>query len=83
MTYIRVHDRGRKEITKNIQEHIWRREKWGKYMIVDLQCQDVSRKNITYSEIIKMQLKNGEDKQYAQSVLPKDLRGKNIKQNLV
>ena len=36
MTYIRVHDRGRKEITKNIQEHIWRREKWGKYMIVDL-----------------------------------------------
>ena len=36
MTYIRVHDKGRKGITKNIQEHIWRREKWGKYMIVDL-----------------------------------------------
>ena len=32
MTYNRVHERGRKRITKNIQDNIWRREEWGKYI---------------------------------------------------
>ena len=31
MTYNRVHERGGKGITKNIQDNIWQREEWGKY----------------------------------------------------
>ena len=34
MTYNRIHDRGRKEITKNIQYNICQRAEWGKYVIV-------------------------------------------------
>ena len=30
MTYSRVHERGRKRITKNIQDYSWRREEWSK-----------------------------------------------------
>ena len=30
MTYNRVHERGGKGITKNIQDNIWQREEWGK-----------------------------------------------------
>ena len=30
MTYNRVHARGSKRITKNIQDNVWRREKRGK-----------------------------------------------------
>ena len=33
MTYNRVHGRGKKRITKNIQDKIWQREEWGKYMM--------------------------------------------------
>ena len=52
MTYNRVHERGRKMMTKNIQDNIWRREKWGKYMKCSIQI-GVGKVHY-YSEIIKM-----------------------------
>ena len=75
MAYNRVHERVGKEIPKNIQDYIWRREEWG-------QIYDVTKYNIT--QITNMKIKNREDKWYLCLLFGtrrSTVRGKNISQN--